>query len=117
MGYRLPGAVLALANRLLAVAAPGIAPSRSVRPDGDPPDLHRVAARRARRRRSPSTRSRWSSDLATVAVIADPTRVDELRAALEARGVVLAELGRGRARPPDRRGARAARQGPRVRRA
>ena len=38
-----PGAFLALANRLLAVAAPGVAPSRSVRPDGDPPDLHRVA--------------------------------------------------------------------------
>src|SRR5205085_12481986 len=44
MGYRLPGAVLSLANRLLARAAPGIAPSRSVRPDGDDPDLHRVPA-------------------------------------------------------------------------
>src|SRR5262245_49974833 len=32
-------------------------------------------------------------DLATVAIIAAPGRVDELRAALEARGVVLAEPG------------------------
>ncbi len=42
MGYRLPGAFLALANRLLPVAAPGVAPSRSVRADGDPPDVARV---------------------------------------------------------------------------
>ena len=44
MGYRLPGAFLELANRLLPIAAPGVAPSRSVREDGDPPDLHSCAA-------------------------------------------------------------------------
>ena len=44
MGYRLPGAVLSLANRLLARAAPGVAASESVRADGDRPDLHRVEA-------------------------------------------------------------------------
>jgi DNA helicase IV len=43
MGYRLPGAFLALANRLLPTAAPGVAASRSVRADGDPPDTHEFA--------------------------------------------------------------------------
>jgi DNA helicase IV len=37
VGYRLPGPILELANRLLDVAAPGVRPSRSVRPTGDPP--------------------------------------------------------------------------------
>ena len=43
MGYRLPGEFLALANRLLPMAAPGVAPSRSVRADGDPADVHECA--------------------------------------------------------------------------
>jgi DNA helicase IV len=92
MGYRLPGSVLALANRLLARAAPGIAASRSVRPDGDPPDLHRVASRELVEQVAEHAVA-MVGDLATVAVIAAPARVDELRAALEARGVVLAEPG------------------------
>jgi DNA helicase IV len=92
MGYRLPGSVLALANRLLARAAPGIAPARSVRPDGDPPDLHRVAPDELVDQVAAHAVS-MVADLATVAVIAAPARVAELRAALEARGVVLAEPG------------------------
>ncbi|MGO9876168.1 MAG: HelD family protein [Acidimicrobiia bacterium] len=92
MGYRLPGAVLALANRLLARAAPGLAPSESVRPDGDPPDLHRVAAGELVDQVADHAVA-MVGDLATVALIAMPARVDELRAALEARGVVLAEPG------------------------
>ena len=84
--------MLSLANRLLARAAPGIAPSRSVRPDGDPPDLHRVAAGELVEQVADHAVA-LVADLATVAVIAMPERVDELRAALEARGVVLAEPG------------------------
>jgi len=92
MGYRLPGSVLALANRLLARAAPGIAASQSVRPDGDPPDLHRVASHELVEQVAEHAVA-MVGDLATVAVIASPARVDELRRALEARGVVLAEPG------------------------
>ena len=92
MGYRLPGSVLSLANRLLTRAAPGIAPSRSVRPDGDAPDLHRVAPGELVAQVAEHAVA-MVADLATVAVIAMPERVDELRAALEARGVVLAEPG------------------------
>ena len=92
MGYRLPGSVLSLANRLLARAAPGVAPSRSVRPDGDPPDLHRVADGELVDQVAEHAVA-LVANLATVAVIAMPERVAELRAALEARGVALAELG------------------------
>jgi DNA helicase IV len=92
MGYRLPGAVLSLANRLLARAAPGLAASQSVRPDGDPPDLHRIPSGELVEQVTEHAVT-LAGDLATVAVIAAPARVDELRAALEARGVALAELG------------------------
>src|SRR6185312_6182240 len=92
MGYRLPGSVLALANRLLARAAPGVAPSESVRPDGDAPDLHRVEPDELVSQIAAHAIA-MVGDLATVAVIAAPARVAELRAALEARGVVLAEPG------------------------
>jgi len=92
MGYRLPGAVLSLANRLLARAAPGIAPSRSVRADGDRPDLHRVDAGELVEQVASHTVD-LAKELATVAVIAMPARVAEIEAAIEARGVVLAEPG------------------------
>jgi len=39
IGYRVPGAVLDFANRLLPVAAPQVTPARSVREEGDPPEL------------------------------------------------------------------------------
>jgi DNA helicase IV len=98
MGYRLPGAVLSLANRLLTRAAPGIVASQSVRPDGDPPDLHRVAPGELVEQVAEHAVT-LAGDMATVAVIAVPSRVDELRAAFEARGVALAEPG---AVEPDR---------------
>ena len=37
VGYRIPGPLMDVAARVLAVAAPGLAPPRSVRGDGDPP--------------------------------------------------------------------------------
>jgi DNA helicase IV len=92
MGYRLPGAVLSLANRLLARAAPGVAPARSVRADGDRPDLHRVEPAELVDQVAAHA-VELVKELATVAVIAMPARVDELRAAIEARGIVLAEPG------------------------
>ena len=92
MGYRLPGAVLSFANRLLARAAPGIAPSQSVRADGDRPDLHRVEPGELIDQVAAHAVD-LVKELATVAVIAMPARVAELRAAIEARGIVLAEPG------------------------
>jgi len=42
LGYRAPGQVLELASRLLAVAAPGISPTRSVRPGKSAPRVMRA---------------------------------------------------------------------------
>ena len=92
MGYRLPGAFLALANRLLPIAAPDVAPSRSVRADGDPPDVHAFAADEL----VPAIAEHalaLAKEFATVAVIAAAGRVDALPRAIEDRGVVLAEPG------------------------
>ncbi len=40
LGYRVPAPLLEYANRLLAVAAPHLRPTRSVRDQGEPPALH-----------------------------------------------------------------------------
>jgi DNA helicase IV len=92
MGYRLPGAFLALANRLLPIAAPGVAPSRSVREDGDAPDAHEWPADEL----VPMVAEHalvLAKEFATVAVITSDERAGELRAAIEARGVICAEPG------------------------
>jgi DNA helicase IV len=92
MGYRLPGAFLALANRLLPTAAPGVAASRSVRADGDLPDTHEFAPEQL----VPAIAEHalaLAKEFGTVAVIAGDGRVDALRRAIEDRGVVLAEPG------------------------
>lgn len=44
IGYRLPGAILDYANRLLAHAAPHVTPARSARDDGDAPEIVECAA-------------------------------------------------------------------------
>jgi DNA helicase IV len=44
IGYRLPGALLDFANRLLPVAAPAVTPAVSVRESGDPPSVDACAA-------------------------------------------------------------------------
>ncbi len=81
LGYRLPGAFLALANRLLPVAAPDVAPARSVREDGDPPDVHRCEPNQLMAAVAEHALV-LSKEFATVAVIAHDDRVDVLRAEL-----------------------------------
>jgi DNA helicase IV len=92
MGYRLPGSILALANRLLPVAAPDVASSRSVRPDGDPPEIRRFAAGDLIAATADHALA-LAKEFATVAVIAAPERIDDVSAAIEERGIVLAEPG------------------------
>jgi superfamily I DNA/RNA helicase len=43
IGYRVPAPILEFANRLLPTAAPSVRPSRSVRLQGDPPNVISVA--------------------------------------------------------------------------
>ena len=75
IGYRLPGAILDLANQLLPYAAADVAPSRSVRDTGDPPDIHRFDAAELVDAVAEHTCA-LAKEMATVAVIADPARVD-----------------------------------------
>jgi DNA helicase IV len=92
IGYRLPGAILDLANQLLPYAAPAVAPARSAREDGDPPDFHAFAPDEL----VPAVVEHalvLAKEMATVAVIAADDRVDTLERALEDRGVILAEPG------------------------
>jgi DNA helicase IV len=44
IGYRIPGQIMAMANRVLRVAAPQIAPPAAVREGDLPPELRRVGA-------------------------------------------------------------------------
>jgi DNA helicase IV len=92
MGYRLPGAFLALANRLLPIAAPGVNPSRSVRADGDPPDAHALPADELVAGIADHALA-LAKEFGTVAVIAADGRVAALTRAIEDRGVILAEPG------------------------
>ena len=39
IGYRIPGPTMSLANRILPAAAPGVAPPRPVRSEGEPPRI------------------------------------------------------------------------------
>jgi DNA helicase IV len=92
MGYRLPGAFLELANRLLPYAAPDVAPSRSVRADGDPPDLHPCTADELVDTVAEHALV-LAKEFATVALVASDARVGELRVAVEGRGIICAEPG------------------------
>lgn len=44
LGYRVPEVLIEHANQLLAVAAPGLVPSKSVRPGGEPPTYVHIAS-------------------------------------------------------------------------
>jgi DNA helicase IV len=99
IGYRLPGAILELANRLLPYAAADVAPSVSVRETGDPPDFHRFTPDELVDAVVEHAFA-LAKEMTTVAVICEDQRVDELRDALEARGVVLAEPGEVSAEHP-----------------
>jgi len=85
VNYRTPAEVMEVAGRLLAVAAPGVAPSQSVRSTGEQPAFvtvggDRIVASAAERARAALGRT------GTVAVIAPP----DLHGALEA---ALADVG------------------------
>ena len=86
VGYRVPGAILDVANRLLPEAAPGVTPARSVRRGGDPPlvlgvDAGAIAATVTRE--VIELRSR----LGSVAVVGLDPHLDLVAAALDAADV------------------------------
>ena len=89
VAYRTPAAVLALAERILPVAAPGLRPPRSVREGGETPVITQVATSTelAAAVAAAAARERRAVGEGNVAVVAPESLVDELGAALEAAGV------------------------------
>ncbi len=89
VAYRTPAAVLALAERILPVAAPGLRPPRSVREGGETPVITTVATSGglAAAVAEAAGRERRAVGEGNVAVVAPESLVEELGAALEAAGV------------------------------
>jgi DNA helicase IV len=89
IAYRTPAAVLALAERILPVAAPGLRPPRSVREGGETPVITPVATSSALAAAvaAAAARERRAVGEGNVAVVAPESLVDEVGAALEAAGV------------------------------
>ncbi|MEA2508799.1 MAG: hypothetical protein QOG21_881 [Actinomycetota bacterium] len=85
IGYRVPEAILDLANRLLEIAAPDVPPARSVRRTGEPPRLVRVPAGLADRAAAEAAElvDIWN----TTGVVCSERSIDGVRAALTEAGV------------------------------
>ncbi len=96
IGYRVPGPSMALASRVLELAAPGLRPPSSVRSEGDEPVIERTDA------------TRFAGDLAAavrrevgavgsgnVAVVVAGEQLAEVDAALVAAGVSFGRAARG----------------------
>jgi DNA helicase IV len=89
VGYRIPAPNMAMAARVLKVAAPDLSPPRSVRQDGEPPRILGVGADRS------LTEAVVDAALSevdavgagSVAVICPHTMVDDVCAAFDAQGV------------------------------
>ncbi len=92
IGYRVPGSILDLANRLLPTAAPGVTAAQSARPSGDPPETRAVAPD-ACLDVALDRALALAAEFTTTAIIAADERVPELVALVGARGVSLAEPG------------------------
>ena len=97
IGYRVPAPSMDLASRVLALAAPGLRPPRSIREAGDPPIVQATTAERfgpdlcgAVRREVEAVGS------GSVAVICPTGWVDRVEAALSAGGVDFGQAHRGR---------------------
>jgi DNA helicase IV len=94
IGYRLPGAILDFANRLLPEAAPDVTAAASVRETGDPPDIHALA-RAELIEQSARHAVLLAQNFTTTAVITTAARVDEMRAAVAAAGGDVAPSSEG----------------------
>ncbi|MCU1426847.1 MAG: family ATPase [Actinomycetia bacterium] len=81
IGYRLPGAILDFANRLLPEAAPEVVAAASVRETGDPPDIRRFAAAELVTQSAQHV-VLLAEDFATTAVVTPLALLDDMRAAI-----------------------------------
>jgi DNA helicase IV len=88
IGYRVPEAILALANRLLPIAAPDVPPARSVRRTGDPPRLVRAGGDVGGRAAAEAIEltDLWN----TVGVVCSEQSLEQVRAGLRAASIDFA---------------------------
>ncbi|MFQ5558373.1 MAG: HelD family protein, partial [Acidimicrobiales bacterium] len=86
VGYRVPGPILELANRLLAVTAPGITPASSVRQRGQEPEIRRVSPARLVGEVTAAT-SHLAESWTSVGVIVADRMIIELAAACSSAGL------------------------------
>lgn len=95
VNYRTPAEVMDFAARVLAVAAPHLQPPRSVRSTGEPP-LILTAGREELAERVAAAAHDEALEVGggTVAVVTAPSLLDELAAALEAKGVAYGRADR-----------------------
>jgi len=99
VGYRIPGPLMDVAARVLAVAAPNLAPPRSVRGDGEPPRYVAMTGEQSEKLGGLAEVVRSELDAVgagNLAVIAADSQAEDIEEALERAGV---EFGR-----PTRRG-------------
>jgi DNA helicase IV len=92
VGYRLPAPNMALASRVLRVAAPDLQPPTSIREDGDPPRILRTTADALSHEVVTAALDELAAvGTGNVAVIVPASKVDEISDAFTAAGV---EFGR-----------------------
>ncbi|MEM9655780.1 MAG: ATP-binding domain-containing protein, partial [Actinomycetota bacterium] len=92
VGYRVPAAILDVANRLLPHAAPTVTPARSVRDGGDPPLMLEVATADLAGAVVSEVQA-LAARTASVAVVGTETALDEVRTALAEAGVAADQVG------------------------
>jgi DNA helicase IV len=94
-GYRLPGEILDWASRLLAEAAPGLRPARSVRRGGQPPLVRRFDVD-SLLAGAVEAATGLSASWGLIGIVAPPSRVADLHAALVAAGLDVGPVDPGR---------------------
>ena len=89
IGYRIPAPAMALASKVLAVAAPDLRPPSSVREDGDQPRFVRAAsqARLAAAAAQAVVDEQAAVGTGNIAVICPASMIESLGAAIEATGL------------------------------
>ena len=94
VGYRVPAAILDVANRLLPFAAPTVTPARSVRHGGEPPLLLEVDQAGLADAVVAEVAALLDRTI-SVAVVADEQRLGSVGSALEQAGVAVDRVGGG----------------------
>lgn len=97
IGYRVPAAVLDLANRLLPVAAPGITAARSIRAGGTEPLIVETTDAQLEATIAAEVNELWggTTGVESLAVVATGSDLERVDAALDAARVPRERVGRG----------------------